>query len=585
MKKRWKKMKIRWKFVWLCSLVLLIQFIFSNMYLFSQSSELIREQGVELVGKYVSQSNGSALNELGNVESSANILLLNDDFQRYLRKYAVRYFEHEKANIDFQFDVVQVFRNLISQTGNIREVQIHLEENTFKLTQNAYSNKANDNLAMFNKITATPRSNIGWQIAEFGEGETQIFYRVPLSVIGKTTGIRGWIDVIVYPSAVFRAVTDMIPAREKVQLFVLDSSGNVIHTNMTPDHSSLIHEIVPKLPEPSQVLIQEAMGQTVMTKTELIKGTSWKLLASIPEESFRLDLTKYIRTSLLILLIPIVLLAVVILIMTDYILRPLKQLVGVMGSVNQSNVTPQIMTDSLDEFGILANRFNKMMGRIDEQIQIIRETEQLKREAEMGAFQSQIRQHFLYNTLALISWNARKEKAQETERISKLFARYYRLALGKGETYIALDKEVELLQHYLDIQRSRFVDQLDYEIQVDVATDEYRVIRNMLQPLVENAVEHGALSREHGKVRVRIEEQGDFLVIRVMDDGVGADARIVCAIQEDRPLEGEKGFSLHSIKRTLHSYYGKDVTLDFESVPQSGTVVTIRLLQARIRLN
>ncbi|WP_091029732.1 histidine kinase [Paenibacillus sp. CF095] len=86
--------------------------------------------------------------------------------------------------------------------------------------------------------------------------------------------------------------------------------------------------------------------------------------------------------------------------------------------------------------------------------------EQLKRKAELGP----LRQHFLYNTLVLISWNARKEKAQETERISKLSARYYRLALDKGETYNALDKEVALLHHYLSIECSRFVIQLDYDI-------------------------------------------------------------------------------------------------------------------------
>lgn len=582
MTNRWKKMKIRWKFVWLCSFVLLIQFIVSNIYLFSQSSDLILKQGEDLIGKYLSQSSGSVRNELKNVESSANILMINDDFQRYLRKYAVRYFENDSANIDFQFDVVQVFRNLISQTGNIHEVQVHLEQNTFMLTRSVYVHKKNEDLATFNDVTAKPRSNIGWQIRKKDEGETEIYYRVPLSAIGKTTGIRGWIDVVVHPTSVFQAVQDMVSTNEQVQLFVIDQNAKAIYSNTSVSDHLIQSSMLAVLSEPGQVQIQDSSYRSVMTKMELIEGTDWQLLATIPEESFRLDLTNYIRTSLLILFIPIVLLVVAILFMTDYILKPLKQLVAVMGSVNRSKLTPQIVTDSQDEFGLLANRFNNMMERIDSQINVICDTEQLKREAEMRAFQSQIRQHFLYNTLALISWNARKEKARETERISNLFARYYRLALGKGETYIALEREIELLYHYLDIQCSRFVDQLEYDFRVEVPIEGYRVIRNILQPLVENAIEHGVMSKESGKVFIRIHEDGNFLVIRIMDDGAGADPDIVRCINGNVPFEGEKGFSLRSIKQTLHSYYGQDASLDFQSVEQSGTVVTVKLLKSRL---
>lgn len=583
MKSRWKNLRIRWKFVWLCSLVLLIQFIVSNMYLYSHSADLVRKQGEELVGKYVSQSNGSIQNELTNVVASANNLVSNETFQRYLRKYAVRYFEHENANIEFQFDCVQIFRTLISQTVNAEEVKVHLEENTFTLSRSTYSNNSKVDLVEFNEITVSPRTNIGWHVQEH-DGAWQVFYRVPLSGVGKTSGIRGWLDVYIRPEVVFRSVMDVISASERVELFVTDKMGKAIYSNrsMADERSVIRSGYISVLPEPGEISIQKVQGEVVMVKAEHIPGTDWLLLASIPKESFRLDLGGYIRTSLFILLVPLVLLAAVILFLTDYILRPLKQLVTVMSSVNQNNVTPQIVTNSLDEFGLLANRFNKMMSRIDEQIMIIKETEQLKREAEMGAFQSKIRQHFLYNTLALISWNARKEKARKTETISNLFARYYRLALGKGETYIALEREVELLQHYLEIQRYRFVDQLDYEIRVEAQIGGYRVIRNLLQPLVENAVEHGVLCKERGMVQVVIGEDEQFLIIRVIDDGAGADPEIVQRINEGLSFDGENGFSLNSIKKTLHSYYGRDAVFDFVSVMGVGTNVTIKLLKVRI---
>ncbi|NMO94964.1 sensor histidine kinase [Paenibacillus lemnae] len=581
LKNRWKNMRIRWKFVWLCSLVLLVQFIVSNMYLYTHSADLVRKQGAELVGKYVSQSSGSVQNELANVVSSANTLVFNETFQQYLRKYAVGYFEHENANIDFQFDCVQIFRSLLSQTGNIEQVHVYLEKNIFTVSPETYFNQPKVDLETFNRITASPRANYGWHMEQQDNGSGNIFYRIPLSVSGKTSGLRGWLDVVIRPEAVFRSVQDM--ASEQVELFVVNEQGGAIYSNREMAEKSVISSgILHTLPEPDVAEIQKVQGEPLMVKMNWIPNAPWLVLASIPKENFQLDFGGYIRTSLFILFIPLIVLAAVILFMTDYILRPLKQLVAVMSSVNQSNVTPQIVTDSQDEFGLLANRFNKMMGRIDDQIEIIKETEQDKREAEMGAFQSQMRQHFLYNTLALISWTARREKARDTERISGLFARYYRLALGKGETYIALERELELLRHYLEIQRCRFVDQLDYEIVVDAETDGYQIIRNLLQPLVENAVEHGVLSNERGKVKVTVREDPDYLIIRIADDGMGADPETVRRINEGQAFDGEDGFSLRSIKKTLHSYYGLDADFDFFSETGAGTMVTVKFLKSRI---
>lgn len=582
MRLMWNKMGIRWKFVWLCSLVMLIQFIVSNMYLYNHSSRLIREQGEGLVGKYISQSKESTENALNSVVSSANLLASNESFQQYLRKYAVHFFEYGKAGVDFQFDCLNAFRNMITQTGYIGEIEIHLENNTFILSQGSYSDRPTEDLAAFNAITASPRASIGWHAVE-KDGEPRIYYRLTLSATGKSSGIRGWVDIVVRPAHVFQPIVAMVPASEGVQLFVVDRNGDVVYTTrQMMDKSLLRGGFLSVMPSPGEVSVQKVSGSWIMAESATIEGTNWQVLSSIPEENFRLDMADYLRTSLFILLFPIMLLAVAILILTGYMLRPLKQLVTVMGSVSESQVTPQIATNSLDEFGLLANRFNKMMRKIEEQIATIRETEQLKREAEMGAFQSQIRQHFLYNTLALISWTARKEKAWESERISKLFARYYRLALGKGETYISLDREVELIDHYLEIQSCRFIDQLEYEIRVEAPVANYKIIRNLLQPVVENAVEHGVLPKEKGKVLMQIKEEGDLLVIRIMDDGAGASPDVVQRINEGQCFEGESGFSMYSIRRTLYSFYGKDAVFDFQSVLQSGTVTTIKLPRTQL---
>ncbi|WP_145325369.1 sensor histidine kinase [Paenibacillus xylanexedens] len=582
MKAIWTKMKLRWKFVCLCSLVMLVQFTFSNTYLFSNSADLVEEQGEMLVGKYVSQNKGNIENSMKSVMSAANLLLTSEDFQQYMRKYAVRFFQYDSANIDFQFDCMRTFRNIITQTGYIREIQVHLEDNTFSISRSSYSSKPNLDPILFDKVTAAPRSTVGWNSAD-ANGVIDLYYRLPLSASGKTSGIRGWVDVIIDPDVMFQSIADLVPTADSVQMFVVDPAGEALYTNQLMTSRSVVGSgFVASVPEVDNIVIQKSNGDPIMTQSARLMDTDWLLLSIIPKENFQIDLAEYLRISFFILLIPILILALMILFLTDYLLRPLKQLVSVMSGYSENKATPQIMIERLDEFGLLANRFNKMMGKIEEQITTIRETEQQKREAEMDAFQSQIRQHFLYNTLALISWTARREKAQETERISKLFARYYRLALGKGETYTLLEKEIEMIGHYLEIQRSRFVDQMEYEMRVEAPIGGYRIIRNMLQPIVENAVEHGVLPQEKGKVLLLIREEQDYLVIRIIDDGIGAEEEVVRHINSGMSFDSDNGFSLRSIKRTLHTYYGDEAVFDFQSVIQSGSVTTIKLPKDRI---
>lgn len=86
---------------------------------------------------------------------------------------------------------------------------------------------------------------------------------------------------------------------------------------------------------------------------------------------------------------------------------------------------------------------------------------------------------------------------------------------------------------------------------------EYKIIRNLLQPIVENAVEHGVLPKGEGKILLQIREEADFLVIRIMDDGVGAAPEVVRRINDGQGFEGERGFSMSSIRTTLYSFYGK----------------------------
>lgn len=127
-----------------------------------------------------------------------------------------------------------------------------------------------------------------------------------------------------------------------------------------------------------------------------------------------------------------------------------------------------------------------------------------KRKYELRVLQSQINPHFLYNTLDSIIWMAEWGKNQEVVKMTSSLARLLRRSISNDQEVVTIGEEIEYTEAYLTIQKMRYQDKLEYEIDVEEDIRAERVIKLILQPLVENAIYHGIKYKEgKGMIRIR----------------------------------------------------------------------------------
>jgi two-component system sensor histidine kinase YesM len=264
---------------------------------------------------------------------------------------------------------------------------------------------------------------------------------------------------------------------------------------------------------------------------------------------------------------------------------PIKKLHDVTTAITKNDLRALVTSKNVNEITELGISFNIMIGRIRELLASqVREHENLQK-AELKALQAQINPHFLYNTLDAIVWMAETNKTDQVIEIVRTLSRFFRIALSKGKDWIPIQEEIEHVRSYLHIQKIRYRDILDYEIDVDDGILDGTILKLTLQPLAENALYHGIKNKRNGGtiwVRARRKEQ-DQVLIEVQDNGVGFTPYKLARIQErlndesyEISQEGE-GFGLVNVNKRIKLYYGGQYGLSVESQYQRGTRVTVTI--------
>jgi len=230
-----------------------------------------------------------------------------------------------------------------------------------------------------------------------------------------------------------------------------------------------------------------------------------------------------------------------------------------------------------DEINELENSYYQMIERINQLLTENDEEKEKQRKMELVALQSQINPHFLYNTLDAIAWTARLRKQPEIERMISSLATFFRISLHKGDKFIPVEEEIRLVQSFVTVELMRFPDKFEVVYDIPDEMRQYRILKLILQPLVENAIKHG-ISEKRGKGSITVTGRvtGDELTFEVADDGVG--------FRGSRTLEpaGEhvlfqSGYGLRNVEERIKLEYGKTYGLSIASEHGVGTTVTVRI--------
>lgn len=260
--------------------------------------------------------------------------------------------------------------------------------------------------------------------------------------------------------------------------------------------------------------------------------------------------------------------------------------------VESGDFNIQMEVTNEDEFGNLAKSFNHMLRRIDlmlKRIDLLKmkeiDNQEKLRKAELKALQAQINPHFLYNTLDSIAWMARLNQADKVEEMIDALTTYFRISISRGSDFISLREEFTHVEKYLSIQKIRYEKKLNYSIDIPNHLLEYKTIKMILQPLVENSIYHGIKEKEGpGEIKITATLDED-IVLCVEDTGIGmtkeklAELREMIASGKDY---NPNAYGVINVHKRIQVFFGEEYGLTFESEYSVGTKAFINIPKSTV---
>lgn len=310
--------------------------------------------------------------------------------------------------------------------------------------------------------------------------------------------------------------------------------------------------------------------------TDTIGATGWNIVSVLNRDY----ISKQLKETQKIILILSFFLAVAIAAGVAFVSRRMtkyvKKIIHTMNEIEDGKLSAQVGVnkDEKNEISIIADQFNRMMDKINEQMEMTKQAGIREKEAEIRALEAQINPHFIYNTLDSINWMAIENQQTQISNMLSQFARILRYQIQKSNKIVTIREELEYLEKYLFLQKTRFLHNFEYVIECQESVKECLINKMIFQPFVENAVLHGFADLGYGgllKIQIRNYDE-EHAVFVVSDNGSGMTGEQSDKIFVKRENPGNSIGILNVLAR-LDLYYGSDYSVKVSSSPGKGTKI------------
>lgn len=387
------------------------------------------------------------------------------------------------------------------------------------------------------------------------------------------------------PQDVFNSILDNAPFIKNMSVILINNYDEIISTS----DSSVIKDggkIIDILSDPLAKNINKDIWANITFDKEKnlvgvkpISNTNWKLIFIIPYNSL-LESTNNASKQLVFIFLLIVPLSLP---LAFYVAAQstnrIRKLIVNMRKVVKGDFNVSILQSNNDEIGELTQNFNYMLTNISMLIDDKFELGKDVKNMELKALQAQINPHFLYNTLDLIKWMSIKVNAPEIGRVVETLSKFYKLSLSKGADIVLLKSELDHVSTYVQIQNMRFDNCINLIIDISEDLYEFKILKIILQPIIENSILHGIMEKEEeiGTITISGKLLGNTLIIYVSDDGVGIPEDKLPHILTGTLTKDSHGYGIKNINERLKLNYGSEYGLTYKSTVGVGTVVEIKI--------
>ncbi len=463
------------------------------------------------------------------------------------------------TNIDPVLSSLQYFN------PNVRQLTIYVDEDIVR---------HNNSIAPISELENVDVSSVENDIMWVTDDKNRQAYSVRKMPLMQQNGKLGILYLLVDYSDLFAGFESMF--QDEYGIFIVNRKKEVVFQTSHFDENHKKDISVQKILDAKRQIDSGGYSDyMVVSETTAVDGWTAYLYrsASLVDESTNVLL--YVFGGIMFVCILMCIAAIKVL--NLFVIKDIEQLNANMALVKEGNLEVTVESDAKDEIGGLIRSYASMLSEIKRLIHEVYESKLAQKKYEMTALQAQINPHFLYNSLSLINWLALEAGHEEISKLTLALSSFYRTSLNRGSNILTIEREIENMKSYLEIQMCMHEDEFDVIMDIDDSILEYETLNLLLQPLVENAIEHGVSLKEDGRGFIKIigrkDDEKKLIYLIVEDNGIGIEPNVLASILEFKT----RGYGVRNVNQRIKLYYGDAYSLKIMSTVGQGTICTITI--------
>lgn len=566
----------------LCCVLIPLSFVL--LYNNYRSEKLSKYQAIYSNEKVLSQAATFLEYKISSLKNIIDIISFDKTVQTVL-KTSNSYYRENQGNWFIQTtDIKNIIYNSYT-TSDIKSVRLYMQDGpaSFEETVDFKRLTVAEQSDWYERIDTAGLLNTVWIPSSFFDPAKKSPYVSIVKRIPNLDSINKYIGIIKgdIPNSFFQQIIEQTTSTPNTSVILFNSYNEVITS--TGDEMLTNIDTVQQIMKENAVSDDGTLFEINYANKEYLIGSyyieqaGWKLVMLIPTTDILVSSNVYRYQIVYIALLLLAYLLPALYITSHSITRRIRRLKKHMklAVVNDFLISP--LDNGKDEIGELTVSFDNLVKKIKVLLEKQYDDGYEIKNLELKVLQSLINPHFLYNTLDMIYWLAIKNNVPAISEATNALGQFYKLSLGHGEDFVVLQNELDHVRAYVNIQNMRFDNKIQLRIDVDEKIYTYRVIKIILQPLVENSILHGIREREDesGIIFIKAHEKENNLVITVADNGVGMLEEVMQTLQS-KPSKNT-GYGIWNINERLHLCYGEEYGMTFTSTVNKGTCAFITI--------